>query len=335
MMPIKSMKQTKVIILDFDGVIVESVGIKDRAFNELYQGHPDHIDAIMSYHLAHNATIRFKKFKYISENILKRTYTLEDERLLSNRFSDLIFKEIVACPYVPGALEFLESFHGKLPMYLVSMSPQTELMRILEQRNLTRYFFEVFSSDWKKIDAINFAPMNKTSLKLGGNKHSDELQLMAEKLEVNSFCCEFNVIDNFWTARVTSHIPIKEVAQHITKENIMKPIKLINEVMELNGVKNPRIAIQALNPHAEFGTEEKDEIIPAIEEAKTERSILELPTLKVQLEVFRDPKNWKQTHSFDVSLNRAKRSDMLSLFVWFFQQKCGHGKGKGLMLTTK
>ena len=120
----------------------------------------------------------------------------------------------------------------------------------------------------KKIDAINFAPMNKTSLKLGGNTHSDELQLMAEKLEVESFCCEFNVIDDFWTARVTSHIPIKEVAQHITKENIMKPIKLINEVMELNGVKNPRIAIQALNPHAEIGTEEKDEIIPAIEEAK-------------------------------------------------------------------
>mgnify|MGYP006259093839 FL=1 len=68
----------------------------------------------------------------------------------------------------------------------------------------------------KKIDAINFAPMNKTSLKLGGNTHSDELQLMAEKLDVKSFCCEFNVIDNFWTARVTSHIPIKEVAQHLS-----------------------------------------------------------------------------------------------------------------------
>ena len=38
--------------------------------------------------------------------------------------------------------------------------------------------------------------------------------------------------------------------------------------MELNGVKKPRIAIQALNPHAEFGTEEKDEIIPAIKEAQ-------------------------------------------------------------------
>ena len=120
----------------------------------------------------------------------------------------------------------------------------------------------------KKIDAINFAPMNKTSLKLGGNKHSDELQLMAEKLEVNSFCCEFNVIDNFWTARVTSHIPIKEVAQNITKENILKPIKLLNKTLKMSGITSPRIAVQALNPHAEFGTEEKDEIIPAIEEAK-------------------------------------------------------------------
>ena len=61
--------------------------------------------------------------------------------------------------------------------------------------------------------------MNKTSLKLGGNTHSDELQLMAEKLDVKSFCCEFNVIDNFWTARVTSHIPIKEVA-HTSQKKI-------------------------------------------------------------------------------------------------------------------
>ena len=38
--------------------------------------------------------------------------------------------------------------------------------------------------------------------------------------------------------------------------------------MKLNGIKNPRVAVQALNPHAEFGTEEKEEIIPAIEEAK-------------------------------------------------------------------
>ena len=119
-----------------------------------------------------------------------------------------------------------------------------------------------------KIHAINFGPFNKTSMKLGGNKFSDELHLMAERLGVKDYFCEFNVVDNFWTARVTSHIPISEVPSHIKKEKIIKPIKLINEAMKLNGIKNPRVAVQALNPHAEFGTEEKDEIIPAIEEAK-------------------------------------------------------------------
>ena len=121
----------------------------------------------------------------------------------------------------------------------------------------------------KKIDAINFGPFNKTSLKLGGCKFDDELHHMADKLNVKSFFCEFNVVDNFWTARVTSHIPIKEVPEHIKKDKIMRPIKLINEAMKLNGIENPRVAVQALNPHAEFGNEEQDEIIPAIEEAKT------------------------------------------------------------------
>ena len=119
-----------------------------------------------------------------------------------------------------------------------------------------------------KIRAINFGPFNKTSLQLAGNKHKDELHFIAEKLNVSNFFCEFNVVDNFWTARVTSHIALKDVPKEITKENILKPIKLINQTMKLNGFKNPRIAVQALNPHGEFGTEEQDEIIPAIKEAQ-------------------------------------------------------------------
>ena len=120
----------------------------------------------------------------------------------------------------------------------------------------------------KKIHAINFGPFNKTSLMKGGCKYNDEHDFMQNKLEVKDFCCELNVVDNFWTARVTSHIPVKEVAANITKENILKPIKLLDKTLKMSGVKNPRIAVQALNPHGEFGTEEKDEIIPAIEEAK-------------------------------------------------------------------
>ena len=57
----------------------------------------------------------------------------------------------------------------------------------------------------KKIDAINFGPMNKTSLMMGGCEYNDEHDFMQNRLEMKEFCCEFNVVDNFWTARVTSH----------------------------------------------------------------------------------------------------------------------------------
>ena len=158
---------------------------------------------------------------------------------------------------------FLDISQGKNYQYKLSKCSKESGESVLSALNLA---LELAKEN--KVHAINFGPFNKTSLILAGNKYSDELHLMAEKLEVKDFFCEFNVVDNFWTARVTSHIPIKEVPEQIKKEKIIQPIKLINEAMKLNGIKKPRVAVQALNPHAEFGTEEKDEIIPAIEEAK-------------------------------------------------------------------
>ena len=89
----------------------------------------------------------------------------------------------------------------------------------------------------KKIDAINFAPMNKTSLMMGGCPYNDEHDYFQNKLNMKEFCCEFNVVDNFWTARVTSHIPIKEVPENITRENILKPIKLLDKTLKMSGIK--------------------------------------------------------------------------------------------------
>jgi len=158
---------------------------------------------------------------------------------------------------------FLDISSGKNRTYKLSENSAHSGESVIESLNCALEL-----AKQKKIGAINFAPFNKTSLKLAGSKYEDELHLMADKLNVKDFFCEFNVVDNFWTARVTSHIPLKDVPKYIKKENILKPIRLIDKTMKLNGLKNPRIAVQALNPHAEFGTEEKDEIIPAIEEAK-------------------------------------------------------------------
>ena len=189
---------------------------------------------------------------------------LEEGNRISGNSHNLIFVDnFDEINFNEGNKFFLDIAKGKNHNYKLSECSKEAGESVLSALNLS---LELAKEN--KIHAINFGPFNKTSLKLGGNKYSDELHLMAEKLEVKNFFCEFNVIDNFWTARVTSHIPIKEVPDHIKKEKIIKPIKLINDAMKLNGIRNPRVAVQALNPHSEFGTEEKDEIIPAIEEAK-------------------------------------------------------------------
>jgi len=189
---------------------------------------------------------------------------LEAGNEISGKSSDLNFVEkFEQINFEKGNKFFLDISKGKNHNYKLSECSKESGKSVLEALDLA---LQLSKED--KIQAINFGPFNKTSLKLGGNKYSDELHLMAERLDVKNFFCEFNVIDNFWTARVTSHIPIREVPDQIKKEKIIKPIKLINDAMKLNGIKEPRVAVQALNPHGEFGTEEKDEIIPAIEEAK-------------------------------------------------------------------
>ena len=189
---------------------------------------------------------------------------LESGSKISGKLHNLVFVEdFDNIDFEKSNKFFLDVSKGKNHEYQLSECSKESGESVLTSLNLA-----LDLAKENKIHAINFGPFNKTSLKLGGNKYSDELHLMAEKLEVKNFFCEFNVIDNFWTARVSSHIPIKEVPEHVKKEKIIKPIKLINEAMKLNGIKNPRVAVQALNPHAEFGTEEKEEIIPAIEEAK-------------------------------------------------------------------
>ena len=210
--------------------------------------------------------------KLLTENIINNANVvvigeknvLENGNKISGHSHKLIFVEnFDEINFEDGNKYFLDISNGKNHNYKLSEYSKESGESVLSALNLA---LELAKEN--KIHAINFGPFNKTSLKLGGNKYSDELHLMAEKLNVKNFFCEFNVIDNFWTARVTSHIPIKEVPDHVKKEKIIKPIKLINEAMKLNGIKSPRVAVQALNPHAEFGTEEKDEIIPAIEEAK-------------------------------------------------------------------
>ena len=144
----------KVIILDFDGVIVESVGIKDHAFEVLFADYPQQLNDIVAYHLSHNAVIRFEKFRHITENILRQHYTDERANELQTKYSEFILEKIVRCPLVEGAEDFLNHFSKTTPLFLASVNPASELEEILDKRNLKRFFKKMYAHPWLKKDSI-------------------------------------------------------------------------------------------------------------------------------------------------------------------------------------
>jgi len=119
-----------------------------------------------------------------------------------------------------------------------------------------------------EVDAICFAPLNKQAMKIGGMQHEDELHHFADHLGVTGYFCEFNTLGELWTSRISSHVPLKEVAGYLSMERIEQAAELIYRSLLANGVAEPKIAIAAFNPHGGdggvCGREEVEIIEPAV-----------------------------------------------------------------------
>ncbi|MGI8384944.1 PdxA family dehydrogenase [Robertmurraya sp. P23] len=123
-----------------------------------------------------------------------------------------------------------------------------------------------------KIDGLSYGPMNKASLYQGGYTYKDDIHLVASVFGLETGFMEVNVMEGVWFTRVTSHIPLKEVAENITKENVLNSILFADKIVSKAGIE-PKIAVAGLNPHAGdnglLGDEENEIISPAVEEAKS------------------------------------------------------------------
>jgi 4-hydroxythreonine-4-phosphate dehydrogenase len=128
-------------------------------------------------------------------------------------------------------------------------------------------------------DAIIFAPLNKQAIIRAGYRIRDEYELCAQLAGVDDHD-EMNVIPHpavpgsgrlLWVARVTGHRPFREVSGHLTRERILRTIRLAQRVAARTSPTPPSIGVAALNPHAGegglLGDEEERLIRPAIADA--------------------------------------------------------------------
>lgn len=122
--------------------------------------------------------------------------------------------------------------------------------------------------------AVCFTPFNKAAMRIAHPSYDDEIGYGREVLGAGGPASEFNILDKLWNARVTSHVPLSAVAGLITREAVLKGIRLTNDSLREAGFERPRIAVAGLNPHAgdggNFGREEIEVIEPAVKEARGE-----------------------------------------------------------------
>ena len=121
-------------------------------------------------------------------------------------------------------------------------------------------------------DAVCFTPFNKQAMRYVYPAYDDEIRYIAEIIGFKGAAREFNILEGLWNCRVTSHIPLAEVAGAITIDGILTELELADRCLREAGLENPRIAVAGLNPHGgdggNFGRDEITTIEPAVKAAQ-------------------------------------------------------------------
>jgi phosphoglycolate phosphatase-like HAD superfamily hydrolase len=143
------------IIFDCDGVILESVSVKTRAFARLAEPFgAGAVDSLVRYHAAHGGVSRYKKFEWLYREVLGREISREELADLGRRFAETAFEEVCRCPLVPGVEDVLRRRQGRTPMYVCSGAPHEELHAVLRRRGLHGYFAGIYGSPPAKTELL-------------------------------------------------------------------------------------------------------------------------------------------------------------------------------------
>jgi len=122
-----------------------------------------------------------------------------------------------------------------------------------------------------EVDAIVTGPISKEAINKAGYEYPGHTEMLADLTETRDFAMML-VAGSLRVIHVTTHVAYKEVPDLITRERVLKTIRLAHETLRDLGFEKPRIAVAGLNPHRGegglFGREEIEQIAPAVEDAQ-------------------------------------------------------------------
>lgn len=121
------------------------------------------------------------------------------------------------------------------------------------------------------VAAVTTAPLNKEAMHAGGYKYPGHTEILAELTDTKDYAMML-VAEDLKVIHVSTHVSLREAIERAKPERELAVIRLAHGVLRELGIEEPKIAVAGLNPHAGenglFGTEDAENIAPAVEEAK-------------------------------------------------------------------
>jgi beta-phosphoglucomutase-like phosphatase (HAD superfamily) len=146
---------------DFDGVILDSVNIKTKAFGKLFEKYgPEIQEKVVAHHLNHGGMPRVEKFKHYFHDFLNQKLDEKALEKLCSDFSSLVVDAVVAAPEIPGVLDFIRKWQKTVSCFVISATPDTELKEIIQRKKMAKYFLQTLGSSQTKTDHLNLLIKN-------------------------------------------------------------------------------------------------------------------------------------------------------------------------------
>jgi phosphoglycolate phosphatase-like HAD superfamily hydrolase len=175
----------KNLLWDFDGVIMDSMPIRNNGFKlVLADYHPKDVALLMKYHMDNGGLSRYNKFRYFFENILGEQVSEQQIQKLAAEFSKIMLKRLLdESLLINDSVAFIKANYRKYQMHIVSGSDQNELRIICKELNLDKYF-----------KSINGSPIPKNNLV--------KSLIVSENYQLNETCLIGDSMNDFEAAKI-------------------------------------------------------------------------------------------------------------------------------------
>ena len=131
-----------------------------------------------------------------------------------------------------------------------------------------------------EVDATVTNAISKEAINMAGHNYAGHTEIYAKLTNTNRYTMML-AHDNLRVVHVSTHVSLKEACERVKKQRVYEVILMAHSACKDLGIKQPVVGVTGLNPHSGesgmFGTEEIDEIIPAIEQARAQGMTVEGP----------------------------------------------------------